>query len=69
MLGVVSSYSSSITSTHCNEDQIYVFSEIEMKLRGLIPNFHIHVSVGDLYVPRILPPILGIRKEAAQFNF
>jgi hypothetical protein len=29
-----------------------------MKLRGLIPNFHIHVSVNDLYIPRIGPPIL-----------
>ncbi len=23
----------------------------EMKLRGLVPNFHIHVSVSDLYIP------------------
>jgi hypothetical protein len=22
-----------------------------MKLRGLVPNFHIHVSVNDLYIP------------------
>jgi hypothetical protein len=69
MSGVVSSYSSSIPSIHCNEDQIYVFPEIEMKLRGLIPHFHIHVSVSDLYVPRILPPILEIRNEAGQFHF
>ncbi len=31
---------------HCNENPIYVFPEKE--LRGLIPNFHIHVSVSDL---------------------
>jgi hypothetical protein len=40
-----------------------------MKLRGLIPNFHIHVSVSDLYIPRIEPhilqggPIVGINKS------
>jgi hypothetical protein len=28
---------------HCKEDPIYVF--LEMKLSGLVPNFHIHVSV------------------------
>jgi hypothetical protein len=27
-----------------------------MKLRGLVPNFCIHVSVTDLYVPTIGPP-------------
>jgi hypothetical protein len=32
---------------------IYVFPE--KKLRGLNPNFHIHVSVNDLYIPRIGP--------------
>jgi hypothetical protein len=29
-----------------------------MKLRGLVPNFHIHVSVSDLYIPTIGPSIL-----------
>jgi hypothetical protein len=29
-----------------------------MKLRGLVPNFHIHVSMSDLYIPTIGPPIL-----------
>jgi hypothetical protein len=24
-----------------------------MKLRGLVPNFHIHTSVSDLYIPTI----------------
>ncbi len=31
---------------------------LEMELRGLSPNFHIHVSVGDLYIPTIGLPIL-----------
>jgi hypothetical protein len=35
----------------CNENPIYVFPEKE--LRGLRPKFHIHVSVSDLYIPRI----------------
>jgi hypothetical protein len=26
-----------------------------MKLRGLVPNFYINVSVGDLYIPMIDP--------------
>jgi hypothetical protein len=30
----------------------------EMKLRGLVPSFHIHVSVSDLCFPTIGPPIL-----------
>jgi hypothetical protein len=33
----------------------YVFPE--KKLRGLSPNFHIHVSVSDLNIPRIGPHI------------
>jgi hypothetical protein len=32
---------------HCNENPIYVFPEKE--LRGLSPNFQIHVSVSDSY--------------------
>ena len=36
---------------HCNEKPIYVFPEKE--LRGLSPNFHIHVPVSDLYLSRI----------------
>ncbi len=42
---------SSNESIHCNENPIYVFPE--KKLRGLSPNFHIHVSVSDLYILRI----------------
>ncbi len=40
---------------HCNENPIYVFQFWE--LRGHSPNFHIHVSVRDLYIPRIGPHI------------
>jgi hypothetical protein len=29
-----------------------------MKLRSLVPNSYIHVSVSDLYIPRIGLPIL-----------
>jgi hypothetical protein len=43
----------SINSPHCPENQIYVFPEKE--LRGLSPNSYIHVSVSDLYIPRIGP--------------
>ncbi len=35
----------------CNENPIYVF--LFWELRSLNPNFHIHVSGGDLYIPRI----------------
>ncbi len=40
---------------HCNENPIYVF--LFWELRGFSPNFHIHVSVSDLYIPRIAPHI------------
>ncbi len=40
---------------HCKENPIYVF--LFWELRGLSPNFHIHVSVIDLYIPRISPHI------------
>ncbi len=36
-------------SLHCEEDPIYAFPG--MKLLRLVPNFHIHVSVSDLYIP------------------
>jgi hypothetical protein len=40
---------------HCKEILIYVIPGKE--LRGLNPNFNICVSVSDLYIPRIGPPI------------
>jgi hypothetical protein len=40
---------------HCNEIPIYVV--LFWELRGLSPNFHIHVSVSDFYIPRIGPYI------------
>ncbi len=36
---------------HCNEDVIYIFLFWEQ--RGLSPNFHIQVSLSDLYIPKI----------------
>jgi hypothetical protein len=42
--------------THCKEDPVYVFPE--MKMRGLSPNLHTRVSVNDLYIPKIGPPVL-----------
>ncbi len=42
-----------------------------MKLHGLVPNFHIHVSVNDLYIPTIghRHMNVGIGNKAAQFHF
>jgi hypothetical protein len=40
---------------HCKENLIYVF--LFWELLGLGPNFHIHVSMSDLYIPRIGPHI------------
>jgi hypothetical protein len=53
---------------HCKHDPIYVFSG--MNLRGLVSNFHIHVSVSDLYLLTISTPILLQQDRwAAQFHF
>jgi hypothetical protein len=46
---------------HCKDKipkfrNIYIFSEKEY--RGLGPNFHIHASVSDLYIPTVGLPIL-----------
>jgi hypothetical protein len=38
---------------HCKENPIYVI--LFWELRGLSPNFCIHVSVSDVYIPRIGP--------------
>ncbi len=40
---------------HCLENPIYVF--LSWELRGFSPNFHIHVSVNDLYIRRIGPHV------------
>jgi hypothetical protein len=45
---------------NCTENQVYVFPEKEM--RGLSPSSYIHVSVSDLYIPRIGPIIFGCSK-------
>jgi hypothetical protein len=42
------------------ENPIYVLPE--NKLLSLSPSFHIHVSVSDLYIPRIGPPIFPAAK-------
>jgi hypothetical protein len=42
-------------SLHCKENPNYVF--LFWELRGLSPNFHIHVPVSDLNIPRICPHI------------
>ncbi len=41
---------------HCTENSKQIFPE--MKLRDLVPNFCIHISVSNLYIPMIGPPIL-----------
>jgi hypothetical protein len=46
---------------HCTKKPNYVFPE--MKLRGLVPNSYTHVSVSDLYIPRIgVPSVFGCSK-------
>jgi hypothetical protein len=42
-------------TTHFKEISIYAFPEKE--LRDLSPNFHIHMSVSNQYIPTISPPI------------
>jgi hypothetical protein len=51
----VAANSEEVSGLHCNENPIYLFPEKE--LCGLSPNFHIHVSVSNLYIPRISPHI------------
>jgi hypothetical protein len=53
------------TGMHCKENPIYEF--LFWELCGLGPNFHIHVSVSDLYISRIGPHIF--LQQAAQFLF
>jgi hypothetical protein len=40
---------------HCKENPIYIY--LFWEWRGLCPNIHIHVSVSNLYIPRIGPHI------------
>ncbi len=47
-------------ASHCNGNSVYIF--LFWELRGLSPNLHIHVSVSDLYIPRIGPHISSSRK-------
>jgi hypothetical protein len=47
------SWDQKIKRAHCKENSIFVFPGKE--LRGLSPNFHIHVYVSDLYLPNIGP--------------
>ncbi len=44
---------------HCKGNSVYIF--LFWELRGLSPNFYIHVSVSDLYIPRIGPHISSSR--------
>jgi hypothetical protein len=44
-----------ISTVHSNENPISVF--LFWELRGLSSNFHIHMSVSDLYIPRNGPHI------------
>jgi hypothetical protein len=70
------------TIVHCTKNSKQIFPE--MKLRGLVTNFCIHVSVNDVYTPTMSPPIwlycvcgpiMGyinrsqIGNKAAQFHF
>jgi hypothetical protein len=49
------------SNPHCNENSIYVF--LFWELRGLSPNFHIHMSVSNLYISRIVPHILQQNRQ------
>jgi hypothetical protein len=49
-----------LATLHCNGNSVYIF--LFWELRCLSPNFHIHVSVSDLYIPRIGPHISSSRK-------
>jgi hypothetical protein len=40
-----------------------ILKVLQKELRGLSPNFHIHVSVSDLVIPTIGPPIFLQQKR------
>jgi hypothetical protein len=48
---------------HCKGNSVYVF--LFWDVRGLSPNFYIHVSVSDLYIPRIGPHISSSRNGSS----
>jgi hypothetical protein len=43
-------------SAHCNENPTYVL--LFWELRSLSPNFHIHVTVSDLYIYELTVGVL-----------
>jgi hypothetical protein len=45
-----------VNAGHCTANSKQIFPE--MKLHSLVPNFHIHVSVSNLYITGIGLPIL-----------
>jgi hypothetical protein len=49
-----------LTLLHCNGNSVYIF--LFWELRSLSSNFQIHMSVSDLYIPRIGPHISSNRK-------
>ncbi len=52
---------------HCNGNSVYIF--LFWELRCLSPNFHIHVSVSDLYIPRIGPHIPPVEKADPSWEY
>ncbi len=46
--------------SHRNGNSVYI--SLFWELRGLSPKFHIHVSVSDLFIPRISPHVSSSRK-------
>ncbi len=49
-----------ILQAHCKDKSTEISKQIlpEKEYRGLSPNFHIHASVSELYIPTIGLPIL-----------
>jgi hypothetical protein len=47
-------------SVHCNEHPTYVL--LFWELRSLSPNFHIHVTVSDLYIYELTVGVLYLHK-------
>ncbi len=52
---------------HCKSNSVYIF--LFWELRGLSPNFYIHVSVSDLYIPRIGPHISSSRTAVQSWEY